>query len=196
MKSLKRSTVLLFAFLSLFLVVIFAMARFEKEDLKGGISLPGSKLINFHQVDSGVYRSDQPYPDDFKALEQYGIVEVLNLRRYNQDDDKAKDTSLTLHHIPIHAHLLSEADLVEAMRIIRDRKGPILIHCFHGSNRTGAVAALYQMVFCGVPKEEAIREMLEGGYGHHKVYINIPRLLRKIDVEKLRNELGLEKNPV
>jgi len=197
MKSLKKSTVFLFVFLFLFLILIFAMARFEKEELKGGIELPESNLINLHQIDSGVYRSDQPYTEDFKALEKFGIAEVLNLRRFNNDEKKVKNTSLKLHHIPVHAHLLAEEHLVEAMRIIRDRKGPILIHCFHGSDRTGAVAALYQMVFLGVPKEDAIREMIEGGYGHHKIYINIPRLLRKIDVEKLRNELGLENsNPL
>lgn len=191
MKSFKKSTTALFVFLFLFLVFIFAMARFEKEDLTGGMKLQGSQLINLHQVDADVYRSDQPYDADFKALEEYGIREVLNLRRFNSDDKKAEATSLTLHHIPVHAHALSEAHLVEAMRIIRDRKGPILIHCFHGSDRTGAVVALYQMVFLNVPKEEAIKNLVEGGYGHHKIYFNIPRLLRQIDVEKLRTELGV-----
>ena len=43
------------------------------------ITVPDSKLTNLYQIDSGVYRSEQPSDADFKALEKYGIREVLNL---------------------------------------------------------------------------------------------------------------------
>lgn len=191
MRSFKKSTRALFLFLFLFLFLAFALSKYEKEIISGGIELEGCQLINLHQVDVDVYRSDQPDANDFKLLEEYGIREVLNLRRYNSDDEKAQGTSLVLHHVPVQTHAIKEEQLVEAMRIIRDRKGPILIHCFHGSNRTGSVAALYQMVFRNMPKDEAIENMLKGGYGYHKIYSNIPRLLQQIDVEKLQEELGV-----
>jgi len=156
------------------------------------IRLSGGSLANFHKVDDGVYRSDQPSGKDFKALEKYGIREILNMRRFHSDTKKAEGTSLFLHHIRTHAHSISKDELIEAMRIIKNRKGPILIHCYHGSDRTGAVVALYRMVFQNIPVEKAIEEMNNGGYGHHKIFINIPSTLQKIDIHKVRQDLGIE----
>lgn len=191
MMSIKKSTLFIFIFLVIFLVLIFSLTKFEKSGLKEGIKLKGLEIINLHKVDSGIYRSDQPSGTDFAILEGYGIREVLNLRWFFSDDRKAKKTSLTLHHIPMNALSITEEQLIESMRIIRDRKGPILIHCFHGADRTGAVVALYRMVFQGVSKEDAIREMKEGGYGHHNIYTNITRMLENIDVDKIREELHI-----
>lgn len=189
MRQIKKSTIFLFAFLLLFLFLILTTHQFEVGSFKGGMELPGSSLTNLHSVDTDVYRSDQPSSVDFKALEQLGIKEVLNLRNFFTDDKKASETSLVLHHLPMHAHTVSETKLIEALRIIKNRKGPILIHCFHGADRTGAVVAMYRMVMQGVPKEEAIREMKQGGYGHHNIFFNITRTLENIDVEKVRAEL-------
>ncbi|MDR1203454.1 MAG: tyrosine-protein phosphatase [Tannerellaceae bacterium] len=155
------------------------------------ITLPGSTIRNFHQIDSGVYRSGQPDQVDFKALEAFGIQEVLNLRNFHNDKDEAEGTSLVLHHVRINAFSINKKQLIKAMRIIKDRKGPVLIHCLHGSDRTGAVIALYRMLFQQVPKEEAIREMKEGGFGHHSIFFNITRTLEKIDIDEVRNELGI-----
>lgn len=157
------------------------------------ITLPGSTLQNFHRIDSGVYRSDQPNNADFKALEAYGIREVLNLRNFHNDKDEAEGTSLVLHHIRTNAFSISKKQLTEAMQIIKNRQGPILIHCLHGSDRTGAVIALYRMVFMNVPKEEAIREMKEGGFGHHSIFFNITRTLEKIDVEAIKLTINGER---
>lgn len=82
---------------------------------------------------------------------------------------------------------------MEALRVIRDRKGPILIHCLHGSDRTGGVLAMYRIVFQQYTKEEAIEEMKNGGFGFHKVYRNIVRMIRKADIEQMRQELESEK---
>ncbi len=37
------------------------------------ITLSDSDLTNLYKIDSGVYRSEQPSHEDFKALEKYGI---------------------------------------------------------------------------------------------------------------------------
>ena len=87
------------------------------------------------------------------------------------------------------AHSVSEAQLISALRIIKNRKAPIVIHCHHGSDRTGAVCALYRIVFQNIPKEVAIREMTEGGFGFHRIYKNIIRRIRKADIERIRKEV-------
>jgi protein tyrosine/serine phosphatase len=151
--------------------------------------LPGSGLDNLYQIDEGVYRSEQPGRKDFEALEAFGIRETLNLRRFHSDDDEAKGTTIRLHRVRTHAHTICERQVVEALRIIRDRRGPILVHCLHGSDRTGAVVAMYRIVFQDYTKDEAIEEMTAGGFGFHRIYGNIVRMVKNADVERIKKEV-------
>lgn len=146
-------------------------------------------IKNLHKVDEGVYRSSQPNKDEFKQLEEVGIKEILNLRRLNSDNDKAEGSSLILHHIKMRAGGMNEKDLIAALQIIKNRKGEILIHCHHGSDRTGAVVAMYKIIYQGWTKEEAINEMKDGGYGFHSIYRNIPKLINKINIEEFKKKL-------
>lgn len=149
-----------------------------------------SKYIeNFYKVDEGVYRSGQPSAEAFKEMEQMGIKEVLNLRNYHSNKDEAEGTSLKLNRVAMNAHSSEWDKLVEALRIIKNRKGPIVIHCWHGSDRTGLVVALYRLVFQSWTKEEALDELEHGGYGYHTIYGNIKTFIRNVDVEEFRKEV-------
>ncbi|HEX7917405.1 hypothetical protein [Rudaea sp.] len=50
----------------------------------------------------------------------------------------------------------------------------MLIHCWHGADRTGVVCAAYRMVVQGWSKADARAEMFDGGFGYHAVWRNIP----------------------
>ena len=52
---------------------------------------------------------------------------------------------------------------------IRRASGPVLVHCLHGSDRTGTIVAMYRIVEQGWTREAAIAEMTGGGYGYHAV---------------------------
>ncbi len=155
------------------------------------IDLPGATLKNFYRVDDRVYRSEQPAKEDFPLLEGLGIREVLNMRRLHSDEEKAAGTNLKLHRMKVNTGRMSIEQMVEALRMIRDAQGPILIHCWHGSDRTGAVIAMYRIVFQDVPKEDAIREMTDGGFGFHRVYSQIVLTIMNADVEAIRRYLGI-----
>ena len=103
-------------------------------DLKTKKITLGNKCLlkSFYRIGDGVYRSDQPSAACFRELEKFGMREILNLRCYHTDTKEAQGTSLILHHLPTRATLLRLDDLVTAMQIIRDRKGPLLFHCWHG----------------------------------------------------------------
>ena len=175
--------------LSLLLGVIFSISIFSQNLKVEKITLPDSELTNLYKIDSGVYRSEQPSHEDFKALEKYGIGEALNLRNRHSDDDEAAGTNVKLHRVKTKAHSINEEQLIEALRIIKNRKAPIVIHCHHGSDRTGAVCALYRVVFQNVSKEDAIHEMTEGGFGFHRIYKNIIRRIKEADIEQLRRKV-------
>ena len=175
--------------LSLLLGIIFSLSVFSQNLKAEKIILPGSELANLYKIDVGVYRSEQPSSADFKALEKYGIKETLNLRNRHRDDDEAKGIAVKLNRGKMKAHSVSEEQLIRALRIIKNRKAPIVIHCHHGSDRTGAVCALYRIVFQNVSKEDAIREMTEGGFGFHRIYKNIIRRIREADIERIKKEV-------
>lgn len=155
------------------------------------VTIPGSKLENCYRIDQDIYRVEQPSAEDFKALEKFGIREALNLRNWHSDDNEAEGTNIKLHRIATRAMTIDEADITKALKIIQNRKGPILFHCLHGSDRTGAVCAMYRIVFQNIPKEEAIREMTEGGFGFHSIFNQIIYMIRRADINKIKKELNL-----
>ena len=149
----------------------------------------GTALNNFYWVDSTIYRSEQPDDESFKALEKLGIKEVLNLREYHSDED-ARENEFTVHRVPMEAGSVTEEQLLEALSEIKNRKSSMLIHCWHGSDRTGATVAAYRIVFQNWSKAQAIDEMANGGYGYHaSIYPNLVELINKLDVEKIRKQL-------
>lgn len=155
------------------------------------ITLPHCRLKNFYRIGKGVYRSDQPSYTDFRALEKYGIKEVLNLRNRHNDNDEARGTAITLHRLRTKASKIKLEDLIEAIRLIRDRKGPILVHCWHGSDRTGAICAMYRIIFQGISKEQAIDEMVEGVFGFHMIFDSIIDVIQHANISKIKRQLSL-----
>ena len=150
-------------------------------------------LENWYKVDDKVFRSSQPNNKGMLQLLQMDITEVLNLRYFHSDDDEAKGTGLKLHRLRTEAGDLSADEITKALKIITTAKGKILVHCWHGSDRTGAVVASYRVVVQGWSKDDAIDEMLNGGYGFHSIFDNIVPLIQALDVAKMRKELNIEK---
>ncbi len=144
-------------------------------------------LKNFYRLDDKVYRSAQPHNEGFRELERLGVRNVLSLRDYHSDE--AEGTSLNLFRVKMEAGEITDEKVIAALRIIKESDGPILIHCWHGSDRTGLVSAMYRIVFQGWSREDAIEELTKGGYGYHSMYKNISEYIRRVDVEKVKKEV-------
>ena len=156
-----------------------------------------SKLENFYKISEQLYRSEQPDDKAFVQLQKFGIKTVLNLRKHHSDDDEAKDTKIKLYHLKLAARNLTEKDLLDALTIINNSQEPILIHCWHGSDRTGVVAAAYRMVFQNWTSTQAIDEFINGGYGYHQwAFPNLVELLKSLDIKQMQKDLGIIKHTV
>ena len=144
---------------------------------------------NLHRVDQKVWRSGQPTRCDFRELERQGIGEVLCLRRWHSDKEEAGD--LKRHHVRMRAGAIRDEDIVEALRVMVSAEKPVLVHCFHGADRTGVVVAMYRMVAQDWSRERAIAELVDEAHGHHaEVFPNIRQYLETVDVEKIRREVA------
>jgi protein tyrosine/serine phosphatase len=156
----------------------------EKIQLRG--------FSNLWKISDSVYRSEQPWKKDMKELEKFGIKTILNLRNYHTDNDEAKGTTLVLEHLTMNASEINDENILRAMQVIRSAKKPILIHCLHGSDRTGCMVASYRIIFQNWSKDDAIRELTHPVFGYHqKWFPNIVETLKSLDVDKFRKELSL-----
>lgn len=146
-------------------------------------------LPNLHKVSDRLYRSGQPTAEGMRAAERLGIRTVISLRSRQRDEARAEGTDLQLHHVPMRAWNPRLTAAAEALNAIAASPGPVLVHCWHGADRTGMVVALYRMLEQGWPREAAIREMLEGDYGYHRIWRDIITFLEEVDLNDLRQAM-------
>ena len=155
----------------------------ERIDMEG--------VSNLHRISRMLYRSEQPTALGMKNLEKLGIRTVINLRAFNDDDDEVKGTSLRTEHIKILTWRIDDRHVIEVMRMLRQTENaPFLIHCQHGADRTGVMSAMYRILEQGWTPEDALKELIDGGYGYHPMWKNIVRYVQSVDVAKLRESIA------
>lgn len=146
-----------------------------------------SLFKNLHRLNDSIYRSDQPDSLDISLLKELGIKSILNLRNSHHDTVFiGLHHDFNLYHIPMKAYYITNKRIVEAMQVLLSAPKPILIHCKHGSDRTGAVVGMYRILYNGYSKKEALKEMKRKEYGFHRVFINIPIFIKTRNIEKLK----------
>jgi protein tyrosine/serine phosphatase len=168
-----------------------AVAQSARVVLATPISVSG--VPNLFQVVPNFYRSAQPTEEGFHALAQlHGIRTVISLRAFHSDEPLTRGLGLRLFNFPMHTWHIEREDVVGAIRALHlsMSKGPTLLHCEHGADRTGLITALYRILYQGWSKDAAIAEMEDGRFGFHDVWINIPFYIRAIDVEQFKREVA------
>jgi protein tyrosine/serine phosphatase len=152
------------------------------------MEVPGAP--NFHKVSDDLYRGAQPDEEGFREIEKLGVKTVVNLRSFHSDRDELEGTGLGYEHIWMKAWHPEDHEVVRFLEIVTDPgKTPVFVHCQHGADRTGTMSAIYRIVIQGWAKEDAIREMTEGGYGFHTVWDNLIDYIEKLDAEALRESM-------
>ena len=126
--------------------------------------------FNLHQMNDTLYRSALPRVQDNQWLQQENIQTVIN---FYQKPDRLwlSDSSIEQIQIPLHTDRINDVDVLRALHSITaaQEKGPVLMHCKHGQNRTGLIAAMYRIVIEGWSKEAAMAEMQQGFGGEQRM---------------------------
>jgi protein tyrosine/serine phosphatase len=146
------------------------------------------KSPNLFQVTPTLFRSAQLGRDDVAELKALGIRNVVGLRAFHSDDDWLRKSGIKASRVKIYTWAVDDENIVAALKAIRtaEKEGPVLLHCWHGADRTGLVSAMYRLLYQGWSKAQALDELLNGGYGYHALWKNIPAYLQAVDVEKIR----------
>ena len=180
------------ATLSLFALFAFAAAAETNRPAAWAVSMTLPGVPNLHKVSDTLYRSAQPTAAGMQNLTNLGIRTVINLRAFHTDRDEIQALPFRQEHIFMKTWHPEQEDVMRFLRIATvPTNAPVLVHCQHGADRTGTMCAMYRIVVQGWTKEDAIREMREGGYNFHEVWENLPKWINKSSVETMRKELGL-----
>ena len=147
---------------------------------------------NFYQISETVFRSEQPDQDLVPSLKAQEIDVIINLRSHNQDLKKLSNQGFKLVHIPIHKWAIDRDDLLKVMQQIQhaqQNQQKVLLHCYHGSDRTGASVAMYRIIFQNWSTADALAEMKHGGYGFHPIWQNIEPLFSPENIKWIQQQL-------
>ncbi len=148
---------------------------------------------NLHKVSDALYRSAQPTGAGMQRIKEMGIKTIIDLRSFHSDRDKIGETNLGYERIYMKAWHPEREDAVRFLRIVTDpERTPVLVHCQHGADRTGTMCAIYRIIVQGWSKDQAIREMREGGFGFHEIWSNLPAWIDEIGVKNLKKDVGSE----
>jgi protein tyrosine/serine phosphatase len=193
---MKRPTQILSVALVFWLAALTgqAVAEGQPSREKWAETIASPLLKNFHRVSEDLYRGAQPSAEGMKEIVRLGIRTVINLRSWNSDDELLRGTAIRPIHIRTNAWGINDDEVVRFLRAMNKKEdGPFFLHCKHGADRTGAMAAMYRMAFQGWTKEEAIREMTQGDFGFHAIWKpSLLRYIRKVDVQALKQKAGVK----
>ena len=152
---------------------------------------------NLYKVDSLLYRSEQLVTEDKAIIKNIPIKSIVNLRYFTRSGDKkifnASDNIKLINH-PLLTWRIKAPEIAQTLKIIREhqKQGAVLIHCYHGADRTGIMVAMYRIIYHNWTIEQAKKEMLNGPYGYHSVWKNLEALFTESTVKEVRKHLGMQ----
>lgn len=143
--------------------------------------ISSSTLENLYQVNPYLFRSAEPTEKSFQKISILGIKKIIVL--YPKKKQKYFFSGIEYYYFPMKSHKPNKESIEKALFEIKkslDNNIPTLIHCFHGADRTGLVIACHRIFHEHWKKEEAIAEMLEGGYGFHSLWSESINFIKKL----------------
>jgi len=146
---------------------------------------------NLYQMSPTLYRSALPDSGVVPLLEKLKVGTVITFLP-ETDDNWLSAPGIDQVQLPYRTNHVDDAQVIKALRAIQtaEAKGPVLMHCKHGSDRTGLMAAMYRVVVQGWSKEDALNEMTQGGFGDSTHFKDGVRYMMQADVDKLRTALA------
>lgn len=137
------------------LLLLTACGTKEEYKLQEQIfSTQDSSIINFHEVEPGLYRSGELTAKNVIDLKnKYGIKTIVSIDSYtlNKDAMRFEINAAVLSGINWVWHPMNpigDLDIkktLQAETALETLERPLLFHCHRGSERTGIVAAAYRV---------------------------------------------------
>ena len=119
-------------------------------------------ISNLGKLDDHLFRGEQLGPKGFDTLKGMGVDTVINLEpESNTDVQYAQKVGMKVIEDPEPP--IGEPTVAQGIKFLSaatdPAKGKVYFHCYHGSDRTGAMAAIYRVLAQGWSVDKAIAEM-------------------------------------
>ena len=123
---------------------------------------------HLHEVTPSLYRSEQLDQDDT------ALLQALNIRTIN---------------IPLLTWNIKAEEMAQVLYTIEqsEKYGNVLVHCYHGEDRTGLTIGLYRILYQNWNTADAEAEMRR--YGYNRIWRNIPRFYKPKKLTAVRRVL-------
>jgi len=130
-------------------------------------------MQRFRKITNGLYRGSAPSPKDVLYLkDNLGINKIISLDHDAGEKINKTCKLLGIDQVKIYIPKF-KPDLLKTLSSLfkNDLKellldgGPTFIHCLHGKDRTGLLAALFKCKYMGMNPEDAIKEAKSLGFG-------------------------------
>jgi protein tyrosine phosphatase (PTP) superfamily phosphohydrolase (DUF442 family) len=143
-------------------------------------------LPNLHRVSPTLYRGAQPTPEGLGELRRLGVKTIVSLRAFHGERETVAAAGLGYERVSFKVWHPEDEDMRRFLSIVGDpARQPVFVHCLRGSDRTGTAVAVYRMSAEGWSPEDAIDEMVRGGFGFHRRFSHLEEYLRTLDVASL-----------
>lgn len=163
-----------------------------------------AKSANLYKVDNYLYRSEQLRQADIPLIKANHIDAIISLRFFDQDEDQelinevAQNADVTLYNQPLkswHVTPAEVAQILQKIKTLQAQNQHVLVHCYHGADRTGLIIAMHRIIHQGWTIDQARKEMTKGGFGYHPIWINLENMLNPATVQAVRQELAILQSP-
>jgi rhodanese-related sulfurtransferase len=104
-------------------------------------------------VPGQIYRSSQPSPGDIRDwVDRYHVRTIVDLRGNTADAVKAELAEAEKQHVKVIVFTFSAGrlpprdELLRLIDVLETADRPVIVHCMHGVDRTGAASAISALV--------------------------------------------------
>jgi protein tyrosine phosphatase (PTP) superfamily phosphohydrolase (DUF442 family) len=148
-----------------------------------------SEALPVVRIDAHVYRAKQPGQGDFTGLKHMGIKTVLDLRggMIHAPKERKWVQAAGMQYVGIGLSGLlppKQQQMAKILALLQDpSRGPVLVHCRRGDDRTGVVIACYRIAHDRWTNAKALQEARRNGISSMEPLMQ--RYIRRFDPSKL-----------
>ena len=162
------------------------------------------KDANLYRVDDLLFRSEQLRTKDIPLIKANNITAIVSLRFFGHDQDQeelaevVENTQVALYSQPLKSWHVTPKEIAQILQQIKELQAQnkrVLVHCYHGADRTGLIIAMYRIIDQGWSIAAAKQEMTAGGFGYHPIWVNLEKMLNPATVTDIRQQLAALKLP-
>lgn len=139
------------------------------------IELLKTSVRNFHEVTPFLYRGGQPGRSGYEALAAAGTKTVISFRwgkKIVQTEREAVESlGMKFISMPLcYFKTPNIEDCEQFLQVVDECENwPVFVHCFHGSDRTGLLIAMFRLTRQKWKVDDAYKEMKECGFHRFRI---------------------------